>query len=110
MLYRFPRCCRKEVLQPLAQISSPEYARTPTPWNDNPKCIHEHKVSPEIERLRARIAHVKNVMIEHAGRIIQNIAIYLAERDKSLERMAETMVFGNHTGHNEGERAPAHLW
>lgn len=59
-----------------------------TAWNDNPDEVHEEKVAPEIVGFRPTVCQVLVVMIEHAGGIVENVAIYLAEGHHCLQRIS----------------------
>lgn len=48
-----------------------------TARDNNPNKVHEKVISPEVEWFRAGVVHVVYVMIKHASRVIQNIAIEL---------------------------------
>lgn len=59
-----------------------------TAWNDNPDKIHEKEVEPEIVSFRPAIRQILVVMIEHAGSVVENQAVNLAEGNQGLERMS----------------------
>jgi hypothetical protein len=46
--------------------------------NDDPESIHEDKVSPIVRGLRTRVGDVEDVVVEHGGCIVENIAVELA--------------------------------
>jgi hypothetical protein len=48
-------------------------------------------------------------VVEHGGRVVENVAVELAERDDELERVADGVVVGDESGADEGERAPKGL-
>lgn len=50
-----------------------------TARDDNPNEVHKEEVEPEIVGFWSAINQVLMVIIEHAGRIVENIAIYLAK-------------------------------
>jgi hypothetical protein len=77
--------------------------------NHDPEGVHEHKVSPVVRRLRTRVRHVENVVIEHGRRIVQHVAVELAERDDELERPAQRMVVCDKNSGDEGARTPENL-
>jgi hypothetical protein len=77
--------------------------------NDNPESIHQDKVSPVVSGLGARVRHVENVMIEHGGCVVENVAVELTEGDDELEGVAERVVVGDETGGDEGKGAPEGL-
>jgi hypothetical protein len=80
-----------------------------TAWNDNPDEIHEKEIKPEIVSLGSAIRHVFVVMIEQAGSVIENKAIYLAKGNHCLKRMPDRMVDSDHVCCAEGKRTPAEL-
>lgn len=59
-----------------------------TTWNKNPKGVHENEVPPVIIRFRAGIRSAMIIILHHARRIIENIAVELTHRDKHLGWMA----------------------
>ena len=69
--------------------------------NDDPEGIHQDEVSPEVGGLGARVRHVQNVVVEEARRVVEDIAIELAERDDELERVAERVVDADEIGGDE---------
>jgi hypothetical protein len=77
--------------------------------NDDPKGIHEHEVAPVIGGLRARVCNVEDIVVEHGGRVVEDVAVELAERDDELERVAERVVVGDENSADEGERTPEGL-
>jgi hypothetical protein len=77
--------------------------------DDDPEGVHEDEVSPVVGGLRARVCDVEDVMVEHGGCVVKNVAIELAERDDELERVAEGVVVGDETGGDEGEGTPEGL-
>jgi len=56
-----------------------------TAWDDDPDEVHEEKVAPEIVGFRPTICQVLVVMVEHAGGIVENIAINLAKGHNCLQ-------------------------
>jgi hypothetical protein len=57
----------------------------------HPDEIHEEVIPPEIQKLRTRISNLLVVMIKHAGCIVQNQPVDLADADDDLEGVAEGM-------------------
>ena len=77
--------------------------------NDDPEEVHENEVAPVVGCLRASVRDVEDVMVEQRGRVVQNIAVELTERDDQLQGVAERVVDGDQIGGDEGERAPKGL-
>lgn len=80
-----------------------------TAWEHHPNEVHEKVVTPEVEKLGARINNVLVVEVKGMGCIVQNEAIYLTNTDNDLERVAKWMCGGNHACHDEAERSPSEL-
>lgn len=80
-----------------------------TAGNDDPDEVHEEEVEPEVVCFRAAILLASIVQIKHAGRIVENIAVDLAERDDALERISERGLGRDHVRHDERERTPGSL-
>jgi hypothetical protein len=59
-----------------------------TARNHDPDEVHEKEVEPEIICFWPAICQILVVVIEHAGCIVKNIAIYLAQRHQSLKRVS----------------------
>lgn len=66
-----------------------------TTGNDNPNKIHEKVIEPKVVSLRSAIGESLMIMIEHACRVVQNVAINLAQRNHGLKRMTEGMLSSN---------------
>ena len=56
--------------------------------NHDPDEVHQEVVAPEIQELGAAVHDTLVVVVEHAGRIVQNAAVNLACRDDDLEGVA----------------------
>lgn len=78
-------------------------------WNDDPEGVHQHKVSPVVELLGARVGEVEDVVVEERGSVVQDIAVKLAERDDELGRVAAGVVDGDEVGGEEGTGPPEDL-
>jgi hypothetical protein len=74
--------------------------------DDDPEGVHEDKVAPVVCGLGARVRDVEDVVVEHGGGVVEDVAVELAERDDELERVADGVVVGDEAGGDEGERAP----
>jgi hypothetical protein len=79
------------------------------PWDDNPEGVHEDEVSPVVRGFGARVCDVEDVVIEHGGRVVEDVAVELAERDDELQRVAERVVVRDKGGSDEGAGAPESL-
>jgi hypothetical protein len=76
---------------------------------NDPKGVHEHEIAPVIGGLRERVCHVEDIVIGHVGRVVEDVAVELAQRDDELERVAERVVVGDENSANKGERTPEGL-
>lgn len=77
--------------------------------NHDPEGVHQNEVAVEIVRFRPRVRQVQDVVVEQASRVVEDIAVDLAERHDGLEWVAERMISCNEGGREEGERAPENL-
>lgn len=48
-----------------------------TARNDNPNEVEENEVKPEIVSFWSAVGQILVVIIKHAGRVVENITIYL---------------------------------
>lgn len=77
-----------------------------TKRNDNPKGIAKDEIPPEEGSFRSRIRQIENVMVKHARRIVQHIAIKLTKGYESLQWVSQGMLGHDHACQNEGKWAP----
>jgi hypothetical protein len=77
--------------------------------DDDPEGVHENEVAPVVRGLGARVRNVEDVVVEHGGSVVEDIAVELAKRDNELEGVAERMVVGDEGSGNEGQRTPKGL-
>lgn len=77
--------------------------------DDDPEEVHQDKVAPVVGCLGAGVGDVEDVVVEQGRRVIQDVAVELAERDNELERVAERVVDGDQVGGDEGEGSPEGL-
>jgi hypothetical protein len=77
--------------------------------DDDPESVHEDKVAPVVELLRARVRQVEDIVVEQGRSVVQYVAVELAERDDELGGVAEGVVDGDEIGGEEGTRAPEDL-
>jgi hypothetical protein len=77
--------------------------------DDDPEGVHEDKVAPVVAGLGTRVRDVEDVVVEHGGGIVEDVAVELAERDDELEGVAEGVVVGDERGGHEGQRTPEGL-
>lgn len=54
---------------------------TLTSRNDNPEKVHEEVVAPEVVGLWSRVGDAQVVVVEHAGGVVQDVAVDLANGD-----------------------------
>jgi len=78
--------------------------------NHDPEGVQEDKVAPVVEKLRARVRQVENVVVKQGSGVVEDVAVELAERDDELGRVAERVVDGDEVGGEEGARAPEDLF
>lgn len=76
---------------------------------DDPDEIHEEVVTPEIVCFGSRIRDPFVVVIEHTGRVIEDITVYLPQTHHCLKWMSEGMLEGDHECNTERQRPPAEL-
>jgi len=69
--------------------------------NHNPESIHEHEVAPVVGGLGARVGEIVDVVVEHGGGVVQDVAVELAEGDDELEGVAHGVVVGDEGGADE---------
>ena len=50
-----------------------------TARDDNPNEVDETEVEPEIVRFWSAVGQVLMIIFEHAGRVVENITIYLSK-------------------------------
>jgi len=60
--------------------------------NNNPECIHEHKIKPEVIRLWSVIGFPREEFVEETGAVVEDVAIELACGDERLDWVAEGRV------------------
>lgn len=80
-----------------------------TARNHHPDEVDEEEVKPKVIRLRPGVADVLIVQIKQAGGIVEDQAVYLADRDDGLNWEAVRVLHGDHVGSDIGERSPADL-
>lgn len=83
--------------------------RARTERDDDPEEVHEEVVAPKVVGLGPAVGDVKDVMVEHAGGVVEDVAVELAQRDDDLQGVTERAVGCNHVCHEERERSPADL-
>ena len=72
-----------------------------TPRNDDPDEIEEKVVEPKVIGLWPPMGEPFVVMIKHACRVVQNIAVDLSHRNQGLERISERMLMGDQESDND---------
>jgi hypothetical protein len=77
--------------------------------DDDPEGVHQDEVAPVVRGLGTRVCDVEDVVVEHGGRVVENVAIELAERDDELQRVAERVVVRNKGGGDERAGSPESL-
>lgn len=77
--------------------------------DDDPEGVHQDKVAPVVELLRARVRQVEDVVVEQRGSVVQDVAVELAKGDDELGRVAQRVVNGDEVGGEEGAGAPEDL-
>lgn len=79
-------------------------------WDDEPEEVHHEVVHPEVEELWAGVDDALVVVVEHAGRVVEDNTVELAGGDNYLEWVTEWVADGDHVGDNEAEWSPCELW
>jgi hypothetical protein len=74
-----------------------------------PNEVHEKIIEPKVIPLRPAEQFSVFIEIEQTGGVIENISIYLTNRNEELEGMACGMLHGDAIRDEKGERAPAKL-
>lgn len=98
------------LIQRLESLRSPsDTLNDEDQWDHNPEAVHQNKVSPVVVCFRAGVCSVKNVVVENACRVVQDVAVELAERNNNLKSVPEGVICRNQAGGEEGERAPESL-
>ena len=69
-----------------------------TTRNHNPDEIYKEVVAPEVDRLRTRPNNVLIVQVEHAGSIVKDQTVHLADAYQGLHLVAERIVGSNEIG------------
>lgn len=84
-------------------------ARARTERDDDPEEVHEEVVAPKVVGLGPAVGNVKDVMVEHAGGVVEDVAVELAQGDDDLQGVTQGAVHCDHVCHEERERSPADL-
>jgi hypothetical protein len=110
----FGHCSQAELFSRLASLSlrrvpfARRLARL-TARENHPDEVHEEVISPEVQKLRSRVCDLRIVVIEHAGCVVEDQTVDLANTDDDLERMAERVRICDEKGYNEADRPPCKL-
>lgn len=80
-----------------------------TSWNNHPDEVHKEVIEPEVVRLGSAIDQAEEVFVERISRIVENVAVNLAEGDDQLQGLTEGVLDGDIVGDEERKRSPAHL-
>lgn len=75
----------------------------------DPDEIHEEVVTPEIPCFGSAIRDPFVVVIEHTGRVVEDITVDLPQTHHCLEWMSERMLESNHQRNAKRQRPPAEL-
>lgn len=76
---------------------------------DDPDKVHGEVVTPEVVGFGPAVCQALVIVVEHAGRVVEDVAVDLARGYDGLEGVAERVLGGDEPGDEEGERAPAYL-
>ena len=77
--------------------------------DDDPEGVHQHEVAPVVGSLGAGVGNIEDVVVEQRGRVVENVAVELAQRDDELQGVAQGVVDGDEVGGEEGEGTPEGL-
>lgn len=80
-----------------------------TSRNDDPDGVHGEVVEPKVVSLWPAVADLVEIVVKHAGGIVEDVSVYLAQGDDHLEGMAQRMVDGDEICKEEAQRPPADL-
>ena len=95
---------------PIYQINSKRQSHAIlTSGNHNPNKVQEKVVAPKVKCLGPPVHTSGIIMSKHAGSVVQDVAVDLAQRDHGLEGVAKGVFGGNHESDDEAERTPADL-
>lgn len=72
-----------------------------TAWDDDPYEVHEDIVTPKIVSLWSAISETFVIMVKHARRIVENVAINLSEGNHCLKRMPQWVLDCNEVCNHE---------
>lgn len=70
-------------------------------WDHDPERVHQDEVAPVIGRLGPGVGPVEEIVVKHACRVVQDVAVQLAKGDDGLQRVAERVVGRDETGGNK---------
>jgi hypothetical protein len=76
----------------------------------HPDEVHEEIVAPEVQELGARVRDLRVVVVEHAGCVVEDQAVDLADADDDLERVSEGVRVCDEEGYDEADGAPGELF
>ena len=74
----------RSTVETLASSISNNNVQKLTCWYHNPNKVHEEVVAPKVIRFRPAIIKALVVEVEHAGSIIEDVAVELTEGDHCL--------------------------
>ena len=80
-----------------------------TSRDNNPDEIHEEIVAPEIVGFRATIRKPLVVVVKHARRVVQNIAVDLPNTHYRRKGVAQRVFSGDEPCDDERQRSPHRL-
>ncbi len=99
LILLYKRTTKLERMQPKRSFN----IRSLTSRYNKPDRVHPNKIRPEIERLGAKVLLAQYNIIIQARCEIKQVAIYMACRDKRLERIAISGVTDDQPGCDEAE-------
>jgi hypothetical protein len=108
-----PQTTVKQLLRPVERREGPRGGRHAVADEDegydDPEGVHQDKVSPVVRSLWPRVGETQHALVEQARRVVQHVAVELAERYDDLEGVTERVVDGDERGREKRERAPGGL-
>ena len=78
-------------------------------WDDDPDEVHEDKVEPVVESFRARIDDTLVIFLKQAGRIVEDISVYLSGCHQRLQWVSIGILGRHEVGSQKGQWSPANL-
>jgi len=97
-------------VESLVIVNAPEdVSQVLTSWDHDPEKVHQEVVSPEVVSLGSRVGDAQEVVVEHAGGVVEDISVDLSGRDDDLQWVAQRMVYRDHASDDKTHGTPEGL-